>query len=500
MGKADNQRLPVVQQQSPARSASGTFLCRRCAMGLYRFSSVKCAVVLILTVAAFLSAFFWILPIRYRQAGFDAKDSIKLSANVQSYFKLQKPVAELVPYVARLEYDINEEIGVPSLKVAVLSMHQARLSNRTDVVFGFLPDPINSTLNPVALSLLRSSLIDLFLQQYNLTLTSTIFGKPTSFEILNFPGGITVMLERAALISQPLFNFTLNSSIYDIKENLPELKEQLKLGLRLLPNEVVYIQVTNKHGSTKDPPVTVEASVASYLGTILPERWRQLAQIITRSPPKENLGLDHSVFGKVKEISLSSFLKHSLHAPAPAPTPTPTPAPAPSPTSMVPSYPPAFTPSSHHSPCPNCYTSAPPGASPSPAPNPQNVPHYSLSPVSNSPAPSVIHESPHCGSTDLPSPSPASHPDQMSPNLSPHASSESPVAVSTPQISPAHSPSPGFTNGPQGPEERKRKGLASPLHVSSAFASSRSSFVGGTWRIRWSHLNELLAFLLLFCI
>lgn len=116
-------------------------------------------------------------------------------------------------------------------------MHKAETSNYTGVVFGFIPDP-NNTVNPVALSLLKSSLIDLFLQQYNLTLTSSIFGEPSSFEILKFPGGITIVPERAALISQDLLNFTLNSSVHDIKENLPELKEQLKLGLRLMSNEV----------------------------------------------------------------------------------------------------------------------------------------------------------------------------------------------------------------------------------------------------------------------
>lgn len=239
----------------------------------------------------------------------------------------------------------------------------------------------------------------------------------------------------------------------------------------------MYVQVTNKHGSTKDPPVTVEASVASNLGTILPERLRQLAQIITGSPPTENLGLDHSVFGKVKEISLSSFLNHSLHAPTPTLTPTPSPSPSPEQIydtgpSMVPSHPPAFSPNSHH--CPNCYTPGPSGASQTSAPSPQNAPYHSLSPISDSPAPSVAQGSQRCGSTDSPSPSRTSHPDQMSPNLSPHSSSESPLAVSTPQISPARSPSAGVANGPQGPDERSGKGLVSPLHVSSSFAYADS--------------------------
>ncbi|KAL0293750.1 UNVERIFIED_CONTAM: hypothetical protein Scaly_2577100 [Sesamum calycinum] len=112
MGKVGNRRLPVVQQQ-----ASRTFLCRRCSVAVYSLISFKCAVVLTLSIAAFLSALFWVLPVRYRQAGFDAKESIKLRATVQAYFRLQKPVSKLVPFIARLEYDLNGEIGVPSAKV-----------------------------------------------------------------------------------------------------------------------------------------------------------------------------------------------------------------------------------------------------------------------------------------------------------------------------------------------------------------------------------------------
>ncbi|KAI3448319.1 hypothetical protein Pfo_004984 [Paulownia fortunei] len=493
MGKVDNQQLPVVQQQS-----SGTFLCRRCSVGVHKLINFKCAVVLMLSIAAFLSALFWVLPFRYRQAGFDAKDTIRLSATVQAYFRLQKPVSELVPYIARLEYDLNGEMGVPSSKVAILSMHQEGKSNWTNVVFGFLPDPINITTNPVSLSLLKSSLIDLFLQQCNLTLNSSLFGDPSSFEIFKFPGGITIIPERAALIlhiPEVLFNFTLNSSIYEIKENLLELKEQLKLGLHLMHNEVVYIQVTNKHGSTKDPPVTVEASVVSDLGTLPLERLRQLAQIIT--DPAENLGLDHSVFGKVKEISLSSFLNHLLHAPTPIPSPSPSPSPALSPEqiyetgpSVAPSSP-AFSPNFHHSipPCPNCCASAPSGAN-------QHLPLYSLSPRADSPESSVAHGSPHCWSTDPPIPSPTSHPDQLPPKISPPASTkspDSPLAGSTPQISPSLSPLPGVTYGSRGPEERSMKDLVSPPQVLSSFASSWSL---GTLRIQWFNLIGLLAFLL----
>lgn len=40
-----------------------------------------------------------------------------LAATVQSYFRLYKPVSQLVPHIGRLEYDIYGEVGVPDTKV-----------------------------------------------------------------------------------------------------------------------------------------------------------------------------------------------------------------------------------------------------------------------------------------------------------------------------------------------------------------------------------------------
>lgn len=82
MGKAVNQQLPVVQQQQQLRHSSRTFLCQRCAVGLSRFFSFKCALVLMLSLAAFFSALFWVLPFRFKHPGFDAKASIKLSGEL----------------------------------------------------------------------------------------------------------------------------------------------------------------------------------------------------------------------------------------------------------------------------------------------------------------------------------------------------------------------------------------------------------------------------------
>lgn len=120
-------------------------------------------------------------------------------------------------------------------------MHQSGVSNWTDVVFGVVSDPMGTPINPVSLSVLRSSLVELCLQQSNLTLTTSIFGNASMFEILKFPGGITLIPAQSASISQIpqiLFNFTLYNSISEILGNFSEFKEELKLGLYLRSYEV----------------------------------------------------------------------------------------------------------------------------------------------------------------------------------------------------------------------------------------------------------------------
>jgi len=125
-------------------------------------------------------------------------------------------------------------------QVAVLSMHRLA-SNWTDVVFGFIPDPVNVPINMVSLSVLRSSLVDLFLEQSNLTVTTLIFGQPSTFEIFRFPGGITIVpMQYASIWQMPqiLFNFTLNNSISEVLDNFGDLKDQLEFGLHLRQFEV----------------------------------------------------------------------------------------------------------------------------------------------------------------------------------------------------------------------------------------------------------------------
>ncbi|KAJ6700664.1 F20B24.21 [Salix koriyanagi] len=389
MGKGDcssnqeqQQRHDDDHDERRNRNRSRLFLCKRCSMGLSRIS-FKCVFILMLSLCLLVSALFWIFPSSLHSvSGFDAKDEVKLSATVQTYFRLLEPVAQLVKHIARLEYDINEEIGIPNAKVAILSMHRLA-SNWTDVVFGFIPDPVNVPINMVSLSVLRSSLIDLFLEQSNLTLTTSIFGPPSTLEILRFPGGITIIpMQYASIwqIPQILFNFTLNNSISEVLDNFRDLKDQLESGLYLRRFETVYVKITNEDGSTINPPVTVQVSVVSDLGTLQLQRLKQLAQIITASPVK-NLGLNNSVFGKVKSVVLSSYLKDTLHATPPTPSPA-----------ISPSLPPAIAPFAPvNSPAPSVMLALSPECCPQ---------HGSATPPRNSPSgsnqtPCLHPEPPH---------------------------------------------------------------------------------------------------------
>nr|XP_043628615.1 uncharacterized protein LOC122600036 [Erigeron canadensis] len=431
MGKSQPQ-LPIQninnQNQNQNHHSNNGFSCF--AKTISRLFSFKCVFILLLTLAVSLSAIFSLFHFHHQQIGFDAKDSIKNSAKVQAYFRLEKPVSFLIPQITRLEYDINDEIGVPGAQIFILSMHKSGASNQTDVVFGVLSKPMNYPINPVSLSVLRSSLVELFTKHSNLTLTKSIFGMPSSFDILKFSGGITIIPTPSPpviMLPQVLFNFTLPNSLREIEDNFLELKEQLKSGLQLMPYESVFVQVTNKEGSTRDPPVTVQASIISTLGGLDSQRLKELAHNINGSQAK-NLGLDNSVFGKVKGVKLSSYMYHTLDAPTPSPAPSP---------------------DAHMGPT----------ISPSPASFDQSSP-----PVSNSPSPEM---DPSCGVSIMsPGPSPMSDPSSHA--LPPHAS---PFGSGTP---PDLSPLPAVSYGSRPHQENGyHKGLApSPLLVLPSSSSS----------------------------
>ncbi|KAE8668352.1 putative serine/threonine-protein kinase samkC-like isoform X2 [Hibiscus syriacus] len=430
MGKNEDRSLQQQREQGLESGNNEGHLCGRCWRVLSSLSnefSFRCVFVLFLSLSVLLPGIFWILPIRSVNSGFDAKQAIKLSTPIHACFTLQKPVSELVQHIEQLEYDIYEEICVPQTKIAILSIHHSGV-NSTKVVFGVLSDPVKSPISPVHLSVLKSSLVELFLRQSNLTLTTSIFGHPSDFEILKFPGDITVIPVQSASIfqiTQFLFNFTLYNSISEIDDKCVELKDQLKYGLRLRSYENLFVQLTNQNGSTTSSPVIVQASVISdNYGNLLPQRLKQLAQIITNSPAR-NLGLNNSVFGKVKSISLSSCLKGTLHGTPPTPSPVLAPGPSISPRSKaVPPQVPALSPNIHHfPPCPNCNAVSPSAHSPLHSLDPRTVPSL---PPSISPASSSVV-------TPAPPPCPYSRP--ASPPLRSHSNviPKHPPVISSPQ-------------------------------------------------------------------
>ena len=75
------------------------------------------------------------------------------------------------------------------------------------------------------------------LQKFN-----DIFGEVSHFEVLHFPGGITVVPEQPGFpLSKVLvlFNFTLHNSLSHITSNFAEFRNQLANGIVLKPNEVL---------------------------------------------------------------------------------------------------------------------------------------------------------------------------------------------------------------------------------------------------------------------
>jgi hypothetical protein len=120
-------------------------------------------------------------------------------------------------------------------------MHPYTYTNSTYVTFGILPHRRNSSINPASMSELRKSLIQLTLQQLNLSLTPSVFGDPFCLEILGFPGGITMLLPHSNFHPdsvQPIFNITFELTIHQIRDFLEEMKIELGSTLKQTPDEV----------------------------------------------------------------------------------------------------------------------------------------------------------------------------------------------------------------------------------------------------------------------
>ncbi|GKV32701.1 hypothetical protein SLEP1_g41288 [Rubroshorea leprosula] len=297
-----------------------------------RFIGLRCLLVLLFSLGVFLSALFWLPPfLRFADQGDLDLDPRFKGHDIVASFNLHQPISLLEDNILQLGNDILDEIDSPSIKIVILDLEPLAGSNITKVVFAVDPEVNYSKISPTAESLVRASFEYLVTHQSSLRLTKSLFGDPSFFEVLRFPGGITVIpLQNVFLLQkvQFLFNFTLNFPIYQIQVRFNELAHQLKLGLQLAPYENLYVSLSNSKGSTVDPPTIVQSSVLLAIGkTPSMPRLKQLAQTIKRSHSR-NLGLNNTVFGRVKQVHLSSILQHSLNggdgtswSPSPAPLP-----------------------------------------------------------------------------------------------------------------------------------------------------------------------------------
>ncbi|KAI3694465.1 hypothetical protein L1987_77430 [Smallanthus sonchifolius] len=329
MGKWEEDPPPptVTHSYSPAHPVDSCSCCARIAR-LFRF---RCVFVLVLGLSVLLSAVFWLPPFFRHGDNRDLDlDSRYKGHDIVATFMVQKPLSLLQDDLPQLGSDIFDELRFPTTKVVILKAEGTDISNTTKVIFGVVPDEYNSKISLYAKSLVRDSFVSLVLHQSPLHLTESLFGKASSFEVLKFVGGITVTPDQSAYPLQKVqirFNFTLNFSIQQILDHFGELTSQLKSGLHLGPYENLHVSLTNAKGSTITPQTTIQSSVVLAVGTPSMARSKQLAQTIKGSPTK-NLGLNNTQFGRVKQISLSSYFNDSSGgggAPTPAPAPVPHP-------------------------------------------------------------------------------------------------------------------------------------------------------------------------------
>ncbi|XP_030525936.1 E3 ubiquitin-protein ligase arkadia [Rhodamnia argentea] len=303
--------------------------------GISKRVGVRCVAVLVFSMAVFLSAVFWLPPfLRFADRGDLDLDPRFRGHDIVATFNVEKPVLLLQDNVLQLEDDIFAEINLATIRVVILSVEPLAGTNSAKVVFAIDPDAKNSKISTATESLIRESFESLVTRLISLRLTASLFGDPFSFEVLKFPGGITIIPLQSAFLLQKVqiyFNFTLNYSIEQIQANFDDLRSQLRSGLHLSSYENLYISLSNMRGSTVDPPTIVQSSVLLAIGSMPIPRLKQLAQTITGSHSR-NLGLNNTIFGKVKQVRLSSILQHSLNGgdgggpsfpPSPAPLPEP---------------------------------------------------------------------------------------------------------------------------------------------------------------------------------
>ncbi|KAJ4885830.1 zinc finger (C3HC4-type RING finger) family protein [Raphanus sativus] len=333
MGKPEEDgNLRAGEEEAPGDSAERRRNAR-CGCGCFEwisgFVGCKCLFVVLLSVSLFLSALFLLLPFG---GAVDRGDSSYLDPRFKGHavvasFSLDRPKSFLSEHLAQLRNDIFQEMSYISINVTILAL-ESHEPNMTKVVFGIDHDTAYGEILPMSLSAIKGMFESVLINQSPLQLTKPLFGETFLFEVLKFPGGITVIPPQSAFPLQKFklsFNFTLNYSIQQIQINFNTLAIQLKNGLNLAPYENLYVTLSNSEGSTVSPPTTVHSSVLLRVGTSNPSpRLKQLTDTITGSRSK-NLGLNNTIFGKVKQVRLSSFLPNSSDSSSKSPSPAPSP-------------------------------------------------------------------------------------------------------------------------------------------------------------------------------
>uniref|UniRef100_A0ACD5YNW2 Uncharacterized protein n=1 Tax=Avena sativa TaxID=4498 RepID=A0ACD5YNW2_AVESA len=325
MGKAKAGDAAGARPGSAVSQESTLRLCR-CADTIGKSLSASCIIALFLGIGVFLSALFLLLHLR--PSGSIPDDPGTLIGGIQASFILLKPPAQLASHVTMLEQEIYHQIGVPNTEVSVIM--QTLSKNVTYVEFGILPDTTDSSISAQSMQILRQNLVRLTLQQLNLSLTTSVFGDPFCVEVLGFPGGITMEVEHPQQNStvdpaQPIFSVTLEISIRQIRGLIEEMKKSFGQMLE----QDIYVDLTNKNGSTIDPPATVQVFLSPNDRSIYqdPPRLKQLAEIIIESNSR-NLGLNASVFGRIKDLKLAPCLQGLVPSLAPSSSPMPIPSPS----------------------------------------------------------------------------------------------------------------------------------------------------------------------------
>lgn len=320
MGKSEEDTVAIVGRPPSADSSS-------C------FQKPSCRWIISVVLGVYLLVFA-ILTIHFRGRSGSGSQSTSVDPwkyEIEASFRLRRPVSLINASLSQLQSDLQDELGVPFTEVNIISVFQLSSSNWTEVRFEVRPDQSNDSIMPADLSLLKETFVQLFMKRsVNLSLTSELFGKVSQFQVEQFPGGITVVPEQPGFpLSHVLvlFNFTLHNSLSHVECNFAEFREQLAAGIALKANESLFVQLTNLEGSTLKSPLIVQTSILPVVGLLLaPPRLKQLAQEIIASP-RRNLGLNHTLFGRVKGIELSSYLEYSLD-PALAPSSCPSPSPS----------------------------------------------------------------------------------------------------------------------------------------------------------------------------